>query len=216
MMNPVHLISQSAFFKGISPAGREALARVCIPLERRKNTILFTEGETGQAFFLLVRGRVRLHKTSPDGREVVIKIIKPGEVFAEVILFEESRYPVTAVAVTDALFLRIPRRDLLRLLAAEDFRIDFIAMLMRKQRYLAGRIHELTTLSVDERLLSFLREQYGPGEHLTAAVTKKEVAKAIGTTPETLSRVIRRLGRRNVMTWKGRTIRLSPGFQAGR
>ena len=120
-------------------------------------------------------------------------MVRPGETFAEVILFEETRYPVTAVALTDVLLLKILRRDLQRLLEDGGFRGDFIAMLMRKQRYLAERIRLLSTQNVEERLFHFLREQYGPAERIEMGISRKALAAAIGTTPETLSRLLRRL-----------------------
>ena len=127
-----------------------------MPCERRKQTILFREGEPGEAMYLLVRGRISLTKLSLEGHETVIKVIKPGEVFAEVILFEQKQYPVTALALTDILVFKLLRRDLLGLLRQDDFRNDFIAMLLRKQRYLADRIQQLTSQDVEQRLRAFL------------------------------------------------------------
>jgi CRP/FNR family transcriptional regulator, dissimilatory nitrate respiration regulator len=215
-MNPFLLLGQVSFFKGISPDSRRALARICLPVEMKKRQVVFRERDRGDAFYLLVQGRVQLHKTAPDGREIVIKVIKPGEVFAEVVLFEESRYPVTAVALTGCLLLKILRRDLHELLRTEDFRGDFIAMLMRKQRYLADRIRQLASHSVEDRFFDFLREQYGDVESIAAALPKKDVAAAIGTTPETVSRLIRKLAKSGALTWKGRSIRLRPGFWRSR
>ena len=162
--------------------------------------------------FLLARGRVGLNKLSRDGREVVIKVIKPGEVFAEVILFEEKRYPVTAVALTDVLVFRLLRRDLLGLLGQEDFRNDFISMLLRKQRYLAEKIQQLTSQDVEERLRVFLREQYGEWEQITAEINKKQLAAAIGTTPETLSRLLLQLRQRKCLVWKDGVITATAAF----
>jgi CRP/FNR family transcriptional regulator len=207
-VNPVHLLSQAPFFRGISPESRAALASICRTVETRKGGEIFREGARGDAFYLLVHGRVQLHKLAPGGAEVVIKVIQPGEAFAEVILFEESRYPVTAIALAPCLALRILRRDVHALLAREDFRNDFIAMLMRKQRYLAERIRQLTTSSVEERFFHFLREQYGEARVIPVGMNKKQFAAAIGTTPETLSRLIRRLRAAGALTWQGNTIRL--------
>jgi len=211
-MNTYAMIDQARFFEGICRASKEALASLCQPREWRKKTVLFHEREPGDAMFLLARGRVGLHKVTPDGREVVIKVIKPGEVFAEVILFEEKVYPVTAVALTDVLVFKLPRRDLLSLLRQEDFRNDFIAMLLRKQRYLAEKIRQLTSQDVEERLRAFLREQYGEREQITAEINKKQLASAIGTTPETLSRVLLQLKRRKFLTWKEGVIAVAPAF----
>jgi CRP-like cAMP-binding protein len=211
-MDTFSIIDQARFFEGISRTSKEALARVCLPWERRKKTTLFHEGDPGEAMFLLARGRVGLHKVTPDGREVVIKVIKPGEVFAEVILFEEKIFPVTAVALTEVLVFKLPRRDLLSLLTQDDFRNDFIAMLLRKQRYLAEKIRQLTSQDVEERLRAFLREQYGERGRITAEINKKQIASAIGTTPETLSRLLLQLKRRKILTWKAGLIVSAPSF----
>ena len=208
-MDATHLLDQATFFKGISRNSKRALARICIPSEARKHKVLFREGDEGHSIYLLVRGHVRLHKTAPNGKETVIKVVGPGETFAEVILFEETRYPVTAVAITDALLLKILRRDLHHLLGSEDFRNDFVAMLLRKQRYLAERVRQMSSQDVEERFFLFLREHFGAQTEIETAISKKEFAAAIGTTPETFSRLIRRLTKERKLSWRGKKLMLS-------
>jgi CRP-like cAMP-binding protein len=101
-----------------------------------------------------------------------------------------------------------PRQGIHRLLAEEDFRNDFIALLMAKQRYLAERIQELTTKDVEHRFFTFLRSQYGEKETIHTPLSKKDIAAAIGTTPESLSRLILRLTDDQVIDWQGREIRI--------
>lgn len=211
-MNIRQILDQAGFFEGISRQSKEALSRVCMPIERPKHTTLFREAAPGEAMYLLARGRISLHKLTPDGREVVIKVIQPGEVFAEVILFEKKHYPVTAVSLTEILVFKMLRRDLLNLLRQEDFRNDFIAMLLRKQRYLADKIQQLTSQDVEQRLRAFLLEQYGQLEQIQVEINKKQLASAIGATPETLSRLLQDLSRRNCLTWKQGVIHTSPDF----
>jgi CRP/FNR family cyclic AMP-dependent transcriptional regulator len=211
-MDIYRILGQVRFFEGISRSSKETLSKFCIPSERPKHSVLFREGEPGEAMFLLVRGRVSLNKLSPDGHETVIKVIKPGEVFAEVILFEKKFYPVTAVALTDTLVFKILRRDLLNLLRQEDFRNDFIATLLRKQRYLADKIQQLTSQDVEQRLRAFLLEQYGESERIRAEINKKQLAAAIGSTPETLSRLLQDLKRRRHLIWKEGIITVAHAF----
>jgi len=170
------------------------------------------EQTRGHEMFLLARGAMALHKTTPDGNDIVIRTVKPGEVFAEVILFEDNVYPVTAKALTAARVLELRRRDLLHLLDDADFRDDFICGLMRKQRYLADRVRYLAAYDVEERLLLFLKEQYGRQATITPDISKKDIAAAIGTTPETLSRLAQRLTQEGKLRWKGRTLYLDPKF----
>lgn len=211
-MNVQLILDQARFFEGISKQSKETLSKFCMPGERPKNTVLFHESEPGEAMYLLARGRVSLHKLSPDGREIVIKVIKPGEVFAEAILFEMKFYPVTAVALTNILVFKLLRRDLLALLGQIDFRNDFIAMLLRKQRYLADKIQQLTSQDVEQRLRAFLLEQYGEQARIQAEINKKQLAAAIGATPETLSRLLQDLKRRKSLVWKEGIISVAPDF----
>lgn len=211
-MNILRILDQTRFFEGISKGSKEALSKVCIPYERPKQTVLFREGEPGEAMYLLARGRISLQKLSPDGRETVIKVLKPGEVFAEVILFEQKLYPVTALALTEFLAFKLLRRDLLGLLRQEDFRNDFIAMLLRKQRYLTIRIQQLTSQDVEQRLRAFLLEQYGALEQIQIEINKKQLAAAIDATPETLSRLLQDLKQRKQLLWKQGNITVSPSF----
>ena len=205
-MTGYQILAESTFFKDLSPESLKALAAICACRELKKRDVLFREGQPGTAIYLLRRGAVQLHKATPDGNEVVIKIVRPSETFAEVVLFEQERYPVTATALAPSDLIVFPRADVLRLLDATGFRNDFLRMLMRKQRYLAERIVQISAHDVEDRLLWFLDEQFGSEKTVTLAVSKKDVAAAIGTTPETLSRLLQVLKRRKVLTWKGKTL----------
>ena len=200
------LLSGSNFFKDLSPATLKALASIASSRDLKKKDTLFREGESGAAIYLLRRGALQLHKTAPDGNEVVIKIVQPSEVFAEVVLFERERYPVTAVALAPSEVIVFPRAEVHILLNTLSFRNDFIAMLMRKQRYLAERIVQQQAHDVEGRLLWFLNEQFGNQKIVELPFSKKDLAAAIGPTPETLSRLILKLKTRKIMTWKGKTI----------
>jgi CRP-like cAMP-binding protein len=201
-----HLLAQSNFFKDLSLESQKQLASIGSLKDLKKRALLFRERDPGHAIYLLRRGAIQLHKTTPDGGEVVIKVVQPSEVFAEVVLFERENYPVTATALVASELIVFPCNDVHILLATPSFRNDFIAMLMRKQRYLAERLVQQSAHDVETRLLWFLKEQYGDQKVVQIAISKKDVAAAIGTTPETLSRLISKLKSRKILTWCGKTI----------
>lgn len=204
------ILAQTHFFRTLAPESRRALAAIAIPRAVRKRDVLFREGDEGHSMYVLNRGRVQLLKRGPGDTAVVIRTVAPGESFAEVVLFERQRYPVTAVALTEALVFLLPKRDLRALLSREDFRDDFIAMLLRRQRYLTERIVERSSDDVERRLLRFLRDQFGDATRVDVEFSKKDAAAAIGTTPETLSRLLQRLERAGRLSWKGRVLRRPP------
>ncbi|QHI69233.1 Crp/Fnr family transcriptional regulator [Tichowtungia aerotolerans] len=210
--NPIQLICNAKFFGGLSEAACEKLAALSHRKTVKKRDILFMEESKGDAVYLLVSGDIQLVKTNMDGRETVIKTVKCGELFAEVILFEKPRYPVTAIARTEAEVIELPRTGFLNLLDEPEFRNDFMAMLMAKQRYLTERIQQLTSMDVEERFTEFLREHYGEQESITPGLSKKDIASAIGATPETFSRLLQKLEKRGGFQWDGKTIHTEAAF----
>jgi CRP/FNR family transcriptional regulator len=211
-MDILALLEQSDFFRALSPARRRAVAAICIPKTLRKREMLFLEGETGHSMYLMAQGAVQLFKTSTDGREVVIKLVRPGEIFGEVVLFQQDRFPVSACALTAAQVFLLPKRQFDLLLDEEEFRREFIGMLLAKQRFLAEQIFRLSALDVEQRFYHFLREQYGEREEYLVDVTKRDVAAAIDALPETLSRLLLKLKEEGAVQWEGESLRVRKGF----
>lgn len=206
------ILSQTSLFERISNSGRKALADICLPKNIEKKTILFHEGEKGYSIYILVTGSIQLYKTTPDGKDIVIKIIKPGEVFAEAVLFEQDSYPVSALALKNSFLFIIPKFQFLCLLKNEDFMKDFIGMLLQKMRYLTRQIQYLTSHDVEDRFFYFLKDHYGERETIRPSISKKDLAKAIGTTPETLSRLLLRLKKEKKVIWEDKMVTLSSGI----
>jgi CRP-like cAMP-binding protein len=206
------LLEHSDFFRALSPARRRAVAGICIPKTLRKRETLFHEGDTGHSMYLMAQGVVQLFKTSAEGKEVVIKLVRPGEIFGEVVLFQEDRFPVSACALTAVQVYLLPRRQFDLLLDDEEFRREFIGMLLAKQRFLAEQIFRLSALDVEQRFFHFLREQYGEREEYLVDVTKRDVAAAIDALPETLSRLLLKLKEEGAVQWEGESLRVRKGF----
>jgi CRP-like cAMP-binding protein len=210
------LLEQSSLFQWISAESRKAVASICIPKAYGKRETIFMEGQKGHSMYLLAQGAVQLSKTSQDGKEAVIKLIQPGEMFAEAILFEKDEYPVSAVALTAVEAFLIPRRQFLCLLEGEGFRNDFIAMLLAKQRYLADRVFQVTALDVERRFYNFLRDHFGEHEEYRIELSKRDIALAIDALPETLSRLLLKLKEEGALEWDGDVLKLKKGFWANK
>jgi CRP/FNR family transcriptional regulator len=211
-MDLVRIIQNTDFFHGIGDTHIRSLAEISIPKKVHKKQTLFLEEQHGQAMYLLVYGRIQLYKSAADGRDIVIRIIGPGEIFAEVVLFEQNHYPVSAVSLEDSLVLMLPRRQIHCLLEEQSFRNAFISLLMKKQRHLTDRILNLTLHDVEDRFFLFLQEQYGRREVYNISLSKKDIAAAIFTNPETFSRLLQRLRQKNILVWEQKKLTLQKGF----
>jgi len=211
-MDTTRLLILSQFFDELSPRSVKKLAEICVPREVGKKEPLFHEGQSGHAMFLLVSGVIQLYKTSSEGKEIVVKSVKPGEVFGEVILFEQNEYPVSARALVNSMVLLLPKQQMLCLLTEEGFRNDFIRMLMKKQRYLTERILYLTAYDLEERFFRYLADQYGKKYEYFLNLSKRDMASNIGTIPETFSRLLARLEREGKIVWNDKVLKLKRGL----
>ena len=200
------------FFSGLSDQSRKRIAGICAAREIEKKAVLFREGDPGHSVFFLVHGNVQLSKSGPDGKGVIIRVLKDGDMFGEVVLFEKGAYPVTATVMRKSLLLLLPKAEFISALDDERFRAEFLASMMRKMRYLAEKIKYLSLHDVDDRFRLFLVEQYGRKPLLKPSISKKEIAAAIAATPETFSRLLNRLTSEKLISWTAEGLQISNEF----
>ena len=147
-----------------------------------KNEVLFTESEPARFFFILKAGSVKLFKTSREGRELIIKTMKPGDYFCCAAIFTDGKSLVSAMAIEDSTLIAIPAdffEDMLcSSLNATGFKI--LSGLCTKIRHLSGLVEDLTFKDVEQRIiLTLLRlaEGKSPEENIvTLAVTHQDIA----------------------------------------
>lgn len=204
------LISRVILFENLQYDDIKSIASISKQVKVNKKEHIFYGEEQGENIYILITGAIKLYNISKAGKEVVVKVVKQGELFGEVILFEENNYPVSSVAIKDSYCLEISKADFLELLKRESFRNSFMAQIMKKLRYLKQQTHYLSDYDVEDRLILFLHEHYGGcNKEFTLDIAKKEIALAIGTTSETLSRTIKRLDSAGKISWKGKKIRIN-------
>lgn len=174
-----------------------------------KDEFVFLEGDKGDRFFFLIEGLVRVYKAADNDREVVLRHIRPGEMFGEVILFDSPVYPVNAVAQRESAVFSIRRSAFIELLQEESFMKFFVSNLFKKMRHLTDRIAFLNAYDVEERFFVFIEEHYGLKPEVEVDLSKAELAEAIGTIPETISRMIARLKTRGVINWEKNELKIN-------
>jgi len=136
----------------------------------------------------------------------VLKIVRPGETFAEAVLFELRVYPATATMLEPGTLFVVPTPEVKALLRDETFRDDFLAMISRKLRHLAEQAASAPGADLAERFERFLEEQFGAAPRVETRLTRRDVAAALGVAPETLSRLLRVLRASGRVKWTGRII----------
>jgi len=201
MKSSGEILSRSAIFGGLPADIIEMLENRGRVENCGRDELIFLEGEKGDRFFFLIEGLVRIYKTADNDREVVLRHIRPGEMFGEVILFDSEVYPVNAVAQRDSVIFSLKRSAFMELFGDELFMKYFVANLFKKMRYLTERVAFLNAYDVEERFFLFIEDHYGISPEIEVDLSKAEIAEAIGTIPETISRMITRLRTRGVVMW---------------
>jgi CRP/FNR family transcriptional regulator len=205
-------------FTGLSKVQYEALARICVRRSCRKGERLFSEGDEGTGFYMVVTGRVKIFKVSVEGKEQILHLFGPGESFGEVSVFTGQGFPADAVASVQTVLLFFPRVAFSALIQKDPtLALNMLAQLSGRLRHFAGLIEDLSLKEVPGRLakyLLYLSGGNGDGE-VALDVSKGQLASLLGTIPETLSRILARMHRQGLIRLRGSQIRIldRPGIE---
>jgi CRP-like cAMP-binding protein len=211
-----HLFRSFKLFAGLDDRELEAVATVAKSRRYARDEVVFHADESGDVFFLIQSGRVKVTMISPEGKEIILSILGPGEFFGEMALLDDEPRSASIVAMENLELLTIWRSDFLQLLS-ENFSITrkVLATLSRRLRNASNRIESLATMDVYGRLaryfLDLAREQGKVLDSGYVAVTRpthQSIANMIGTSRETVSRLIHDLMEQNLLLTEGRTIYL--------
>lgn len=178
----------------------EALAALAVTRQFPRQAPIFWEGKEAQGFYLLVTGLVKLVKSSPDGKEYIIRLVQPGETFGEAVVFAASPYPATAIALEESQTLFFPGKTFLQHLAASPaLARNMLATLSRLLYHLTRQLEDVSLKEVSARLARYLLERctethgrIAPGLTFELPTTKTHLAAYLGTISETLSRTLAR------------------------
>lgn len=164
-----------------------------------KGKRLFSRGDPAHAFYMVITGKVKLYRLSPDGHEKIMRLLGPGLTFAESIMFMDTpRYPVHAEAVDSATVAAFGRETFIQLLQ-ESFDTCRAVMALMTQRIQAhwDEIEALALLNSRYRVVLYLLGLVPEGKKNAVAVTlpahKTLIAAQLALQPETLSRLLRSL-----------------------
>jgi CRP-like cAMP-binding protein len=193
-----------------------SIAAVAKPRRHAKDDVVFHADESGDIFCLIREGRVKVTMISPEGKEIILSMLGPGDFFGEMALLDDEPRSATVVATEPLELMTIWRSDFLQILS-ENFSITrkVLAELSRRLRHASNRIESLATMDVYGRLARFfldLARQNGKsldnGYVAVHRPTHQAIANMIGTSRETVSRLIHDLMRQGLLLSEGKTIYL--------
>ncbi len=210
-MDAAEAVSRIGLFAGLERRGQTALAGIAEIRHYARGQDIFFAGDPGQGFFSVASGKVRIYQTSLAGKEHILHVFGPGEVFAEVAVFTGGAYPANAQALEDSECVFFPRQRFRALLAEDpDMAMNMLGLLSMRLRQLVKKLEDLSLREVPARLAAYLLLLGAQNKKRTLSLDlpKGQLAAYLGTIPETLSRVLRRLADDGIIATMGNTLEI--------
>jgi CRP/FNR family transcriptional regulator len=209
-MDFMSTMGQSSLFRGLPEGELRQLERISEVREYEKGDILFHEGAEGTGFYVVADGRVKVYKMSFDGREQILHILGPGDPLGEVPVFAGTTYPANAQAMGKAGLYFFPRKKLIELYReSPSLAMNMLAVLSRRLREFTVLIENLSLKEIPQRLATYLVHQQSLkpiSARVKLNVTKGVLSNILGTSQETLSRVLGKMSQEGIVEVQGKEI----------
>lgn len=213
-------LSESILFSGLNSEELELIEQIGHHLEFDKNQYLFFQDDPAERLFVVQSGRVRIFKTSPEGKEQVLMMAGPGDSFGEAAFFSGGNYPAGAMMEEAGQLISFPRVGFTKLMQEHSsLAMNMIARLSMLLRHLTRVIQRISLEDVDTRLAGYIlgmtenkpgrAGDTGQGQTKTIIILSEKkmlLASILGTIPETLSRSFARLSKQGAISVKGQEI----------
>ena len=202
------LLQSTPLYRRVPPDDRHRLAAATFVRRYARGETVFSEGDAADAFITIAEGRVKVFKTTPAGKDVILEIFGAGDPLGALAVYEDRPYPASAVALEDTLCLLIRKQDFYALLEAHPSLVrSLLQGMTRRLVELTNRLAELTGGRVEPRfarLFLKLADQMGrpadaEGVLIPLHLSRQELADLTGTTIETCIRIMSRWGKEGIV-----------------
>jgi len=208
------VIRKAPLFTALDDAASASLLANMVSVKISKGTILFAEGDGGDQLYVIAEGKLKLGTSSGDGRENLLSILGPGEMFGELSLFDPGPRTSTATAVTDAKLLSLGQEKLLPWLVENPkVSLQLLASLAQRLRRTNEAVGDLVFSDVPGRVakaLIDLGERFGKktdeGLFVHHDLTQEELAQLVGASRETVNKALADFAGRNWLKLEGRAV----------
>ncbi|HEY9344569.1 MAG TPA: Crp/Fnr family transcriptional regulator [Inquilinus sp.] len=188
------LLSETPFFAAFPPAQRDALAAHLTERSHADGDTIFLRGDESTSLMIVASGRVALRLTSPQGREILLAILEPGEIFGEMSLLDGRGRSADAVAFGPCRLLSLDRRDMLPVLQdSPEACIRLLELLSTRLRRTSDQLEGVALMTLPSRLarlLLTLSETHGTRRNaegevlLPLALSQRDLGQLIGASRE--------------------------------
>ena len=189
----------SPLFQAMQPDELDEILNFATERRVRRGQMILQRGDDGSALMAVLRGRVRISSVSPEGREVTLNVISPGQIFGEIALLDGQPRSADAAAIEDTLLLVVERRHLLPFLRHnEDLFLRLLAELCSKLRRTSMALEELALFDLPVRLARVLQKlavdygRPGPnGTRIDLKLSQRDLSNLVASSRESVNKQLR-------------------------
>jgi len=208
------VVLSAPLFADMDSEESKALFESMVPVELTRGDVLFREGEPGDRLYVIAQGKIKLGRRSSDGRENLLSILGPGEMFGELSLFDPGPRTATASSVSDALCYELRHQALVQWVAAHpNVATTLLGALARRLRRTNETLADLVFSDVPGRVakaLLDLSHRFGEpndeGVRVAHDLTQEELAQLVGASRETVNKALADFATRGWVRREGRAV----------
>jgi len=215
-MDKREVLRSIPLFRSLGDKDLDEIAELLIERRFRARATIFEEGSVGEYMYVIREGEVKVSKMSDDGREKVLELLGPGLFFGEMALLDQEPRSASIKAITDCILLALSRNDFIGLLRRNpEISLVLLRELTRRLRETDEEVRGLLFERVEGRTRRVLRRMAtrpAPGRaHMmsTGSITHQQLADLVGTSRETITRVVKGLKHRGWLEQEGKQYLIS-------
>ena len=217
------ILARAGIFQGVEPGAVSALTKQLQPVDFPRGHTVFAEGEPGDRLYIIISGKVKIGRRSPDGRENLLTIMGPSDMFGELSIFDPGPRTSSATTITEVRAVSMDR-DALRAWIADRPEIaeQLLRVLARRLRRTNNNLADLIFTDVPGRVakqLLQLAQRFGTQEggalRVTHDLTQEEIAQLVGASRETVNKALADFAHRGWIRLEGKSVLISRLRAAG-
>jgi CRP-like cAMP-binding protein len=190
------VLRKHPIFADLAPEALDQLCRYAKHVTLKRGALIASKGDRGNSLYAVVSGTVKISTSSPDGRNAILNMIGPGEIFGEIAVLDDAPRSADATANTNCELFVIDRRDFLPFVRSQpELAMKFIELLCARLRRTSEQVEQIILQNLPGRLASALlglteKEKLGT-EGRTIAITQQEISEMVGMTRESINKQLR-------------------------
>ncbi|MGD2065409.1 MAG: Crp/Fnr family transcriptional regulator [Dehalococcoidia bacterium] len=194
MSTQLEYLKSILYFSGVSLADLESISKLVFEKTADRAEMVLLEGESAENLYFVASGVVKVFKTSVEGKEQILSIVRPGESFNDISIFDGGLNPVSAQAMGPVLLYGIKKNEMEAIVGTHpQIALNVIKVLVKQVRHLLSLVEDLSFKHVIGRVAKILVEHIGGEISGGPRFTQQEMAAMAGTAREVVGRSLKEL-----------------------